>query len=69
LEWLLAHELIVPVSDSSVVVPREVSISLRNGLLLKEIKTDSGAPVLGSVDFKRVNDTGAHAALDFVRLS
>ena len=68
LEWLLAHELIVPVSDSSVVVPREVSISLRNGLLLKEIKTDSGQPVLSSVDFKRVNDTGAHAALDFVRL-
>ena len=68
LEWLLAHELIVPVSDTSVVVPREVSISLRNGLLLKEIKTDSGQPALGSVDFKRVNDTGAHAALDFVRL-
>ena len=37
LEWLLAHELIVPVSDNSVVVPREVSTSLRNGLLLKEI--------------------------------
>lgn len=68
LEWLLAHELIVPVSDTSVVVPREVSISLRNGLLLKEIKTESCKPVLSSVDFKRVNDTGAHAALDFVRL-
>ena len=33
LEWLLAHELIVPTSDNSVVVPREVSLALRDGLL------------------------------------
>ena len=68
LEWLLAHELIVPTSDNSVVVPREVSLALRDGLFLKEIKTDRGFPVLGSTDVKRINDTGAHAALDFVRL-
>ncbi|MEI6109147.1 MAG: helicase-associated domain-containing protein [Actinomycetes bacterium] len=68
LEWLLAHELLVPTGESTVVVPREVSLALRNGLLLKEIKTDVGEPILGSVDFARVNDTGAHAALDFVRL-
>jgi hypothetical protein len=68
LEWLLAHELIVPTSDNSVVVPREVSLALRDGLLLKEIKTDHGFPVLGNADVKRINDTGAHAALDFVRL-
>ena len=68
LEWLLAHELIVPTSDNSVVVPREVSLALRDGLLLKEIKTDRGFPVLGNADVKRINDTGAHAALDFVRL-
>ena len=68
LEWLLAHELIVPTSDNSVVVPREVSLALRDGVLLKEIKTDRGHPVLGSADVKRINDTGAHAALDFVRL-
>ncbi len=68
LEWLLAHELIVPTSDNSVVVPREVSLALRDGLLLKEIKTDRGFPVLGNADVKRINVTGAHAALDFVRL-
>lgn len=68
LEWLLAHELIVPTSDNSVVVPREVSLALRDGLLLKEIKTDHGFPVLGNADVKRINDTGAHTALDFVRL-
>ena len=68
LEWLLAHELIVPTSDNSVVVPREVSLALRDGLLLQEIKTDRGFPVLGNADVKRINDTGAHAALDFVRL-
>lgn len=68
LEWLLAQELIVPTSDNSVVVPREVSLALRDGLLLREIKTDRGFPVLGNADVKRINDTGAHAALDFVRL-
>ena len=68
LEWLLAQELIVPTSDNSVVVPREVSLALRDGLLLKEIKTDRGFPVLGNADVKRINDTGGHAALDFVRL-
>ncbi|CAB4335055.1 unannotated protein [freshwater metagenome] len=68
LEWLLAQELIVPTNDSTVVVPREVSLALRNGLLMREIKTDGGQPILGQVDVKRINDTGAHAALDFVRL-
>jgi hypothetical protein len=68
LEWLLAQELIVPTNDVTVVVPREVSMALRNGLLMKEIKTDGGQPILGQADVKRINDTGAHAALDFVRL-
>jgi hypothetical protein len=68
LEWLLAQELIVPTNDVTVVVPREVSMALRSGLLMKEIKTDGGQPILGQADVKRINDTGAHAALDFVRL-
>ena len=68
LEWLLAQELIVPTNDSTVVVPREVSMALRNGLLMREIKTDGGQPILGHADVTRINDTGAHAALDFVRL-
>ena len=68
LEWLLAHELIVPTNDSTVVVPREVALALRDGLLKQEIRTDGGQPILGQVDVKRINDTGAHAALDFVRL-
>ena len=68
LEWLLAQELIVPTNDSTVVVPREVSMALRNGLLMRKIKTDGGQPILGHADVKRINDTGAHAALDFVRL-
>jgi hypothetical protein len=68
LEWLLARELIVPTSESTVVVPREVSLALRNGQLLKEIKTKAELPVLSTVDVKRVDESGAHLALDFVRL-
>ena len=68
LEWLLARELIVPTSESTVVVPREVSLALRNGQLLREIKTKADLPVLSTVDPKRVDESGAHLALDFVRL-
>jgi len=68
LEWLLAHELLVPTADTTVVVPREVALSLRDGLMLQSLDTDSRSPELSSIDFARVNDTGAHAALDFVRL-
>ena len=68
LEWLLATELIVPTGDTSVVVPREVSLALRNGQLLREIKSVSQDPVLSIVDEKRVDESGAHSALDFVRL-
>lgn len=68
LEWLLARELIVPTSESTVVVPREVSLALRNGSLLREIKTKADLPVISTVDPKRVDESGAHLALDFVRL-
>ena len=50
LEWLLSRELIVPTSESTVVVPREVSLALRNGQLLREIKTKADLPVLSNVD-------------------
>lgn len=68
LEWLLARELIVPISENTVVVPREVSLSLRNGQLLKQIKSNPELPVLSQVDQKRIDESGAHSALDFVRL-
>jgi hypothetical protein len=68
LEWLLARELIVPTNESTVVVPREVSLALRNGQLLKEINTKAELPILSTVDVKRVDESGAHLALDFVRL-
>ena len=68
LEWLLARELIVPTSESSVVVPREVSLALRGGQLLRELKSTAADPILSTVDEKRVDESGAHSALDFVRL-
>lgn len=68
LEWLLARELIVPTSENSVVVPREVSLSLRNGRLMREIKTSIENPVLSNVEIKRIDDSGTHTALEFVRL-
>ncbi len=68
LEWLLAHELLVPTGDTSVVVPREVALALRDGQMLRALDSESHSPELSSVDFTRVNETGAHAALDFIRL-
>ena len=68
LEWLLARELIVPTSETTVVVPREVSLALRGGQLMRELKPRAEQPILSHVDEKRVDESGAHSALDFVRL-
>jgi hypothetical protein len=68
LEWLLARELIVPTGETTVVVPREVSLALRGGQLLREIKTRAQEPALSRVDEKRIDESAAHSALDFVRL-
>jgi len=69
LEWLLARELLVPTGETSVVVPREVSLSLREGLLIKSLRTTATNPAIGFVDSAHADDAGAHVALDFVRLA
>lgn len=68
LEWLLVHELIVATGDSTVVMPREISLALREGKLLSHLDVSAVSPISGHVDGIRVNQTGAHNALDFVQL-
>lgn len=68
LEWLLAHDLIVATGESTVVMPREISLALRQGKLLSHLEVSATSPISGHVDELRVNQTGAHNAFDFVQL-
>ncbi len=68
LEWLLAHEMIVATGDTTVAMPREVSLVLRNGLFVRTLESAQVDPITNIIETIRVNDTGAHAALDFIRL-
>lgn len=68
LEWLLANELIVATGESTVVMPREISLALRGGRLLSHLEVSATSPISGNVDALRVNQTAAHNALDFVQL-
>ena len=68
LEWLLVRELLVATSADTVVVPREVALILRNDALLSELNVQAPLPDDHDVDSRRLDETGAHAALDFIRL-
>ena len=68
LEWLLAHDLIVATGETTVAMPREVSLVLRSGLFVQSLESAQVDPITGFIDHARSNATGAHAALDFIRL-
>ena len=68
LDWLLSRELIVPVGETTVVVPREVALALRNGQLLQTLGRDSASAARKSINVEHRDSLGAHSALDFVRL-
>ncbi len=68
LEWLLSRELIVATGDTTIAVPREVGLALRNGNLLMELDTKPSEPITGALDLTRIDQTGAHAALEFIHL-
>ncbi len=69
LEWLLSRELIVATGDTTIVVPREVALALRNNCLLPFLDTKPSSALVGNLDLVRIDQTGAHAALDFVHLT
>ena len=68
LDWLLAHELLVPVGDSTVVIPREVALALREGQLLQDLGDEDIAHDIHSVDPQRADSLGVQSGLDFIRL-
>lgn len=67
-DWLLARELLVPVGDSSVVMPREVALALRDDQLLQSLNTQEPSVEVGQLQFQDQDALGAHEALNFVRL-
>jgi Helicase conserved C-terminal domain len=68
LDWLLSRELIVPVGDTTVVVPREVALALRGGQLLQTVGKDSASAARNTINEDHRDSLGAHSALDVVRL-
>lgn len=68
LEWLLAHELLVPINETTVVIPREVSLALRDNQLLKDLGHAQIENEVRLVDLSHADDLGVQSALDFIRL-
>jgi hypothetical protein len=67
-EWLLAHGLLVPSGPDSVVLPREVALSLRGGRLRRETPVRPPEPRLTSYEPADVDRAAAAQAFGFVRL-
>ena len=67
-EWLLAHHLLEPQGADTVVVPREVALALRDGVLVRGL--EPAAPHVDHSDRgpDLVDRTAGQQALTFVRL-
>ncbi|MET0740180.1 MAG: helicase C-terminal domain-containing protein [Candidatus Nanopelagicales bacterium] len=67
-EWLLAHGLLVPVDDTTVVLPREVALHVRGGRVHAQDEVRAPQPtVTASRDPELVDRTAAAAAYTTVR--
>ena len=66
LEYLLVRDFIVPTSDTTVIMPREVALAIRQGQLIKELPSEDGDAWFDVVDSARIDSSGAHMAIDFV---
>ncbi|MDQ1294187.1 MAG: hypothetical protein QG608_2070 [Actinomycetota bacterium] len=68
LDWLLARGLLAPSDDGHVVLPREVGLALRGGVVFR--RPDRTEPLLDAFrqPADRVRDTAAGAAAEMVRL-
>jgi hypothetical protein len=67
-EWLLARHLLEPLDESTVVLPREVALALRGGVLLPDVQPGP-PPVAGRAerDPTLVDATAGQQAYRFVR--
>lgn len=66
-ERLLATGLLVPVDDGSVVLPREVAIHLRGGVIHTDVSTGPPQPAATTRDPAMVDTVAGAAAFDLVR--
>ncbi len=66
-EWLLAHHLLEPLDPTTVVVPREVALPLRRGVLVRETEPTPPPVRLTGQDPARVDATAGQQAYWFVR--
>lgn len=69
LEWLLARDLIVATSETSVVMPREVALAVRNGALLTDLASAASAVAVRTGDATHVDGGGAQQAAEALRLA
>ena len=69
IEWLLARDLLVPRSNDTVVMPREVALALRSGQLVRDVHTQPPALVVKREhDAALVDRTAAGSAFEFLHL-
>lgn len=68
IEWLLAHHLLEPIAPDTVIVPREVALVLRAGVVVRDLAPlpPSSDHIDRSVDL--VDRTAGQQAFTFVRL-
>ncbi|CAB4847832.1 unannotated protein [freshwater metagenome] len=68
IEWLLAHHLMEPIAPDTVIVPREVALVLRAGVVVRDLAPlpPSSDHIDRSVDL--VDRTAGQQAFTFVRL-
>lgn len=67
IEELLARGLVVPTEDSTVVLPREVGLHLRGGILRPHLRAEPPEPASITRDTDAVDHLGGAGAFDTVR--
>ncbi len=66
-EELLARGLVMPTEDSTVVLPREVGLLVRGGVLRPDVRPEPPEPTSTARDADRVDQLGGAGAFDAVR--
>ena len=67
-EWLLAHELLIAIGPDTVVLPREVALHLRGGIVRRSTLTDPPALAVTELTAAEVDRSAAAQAFGAVRL-
>ena len=68
IEWLLAHHLLEPTGPDTVVLPREISLTLRGGALVRDVTVEPPAVAHTDRTPVLVDRTAGQQAFTFTRL-